>query len=205
MTAAMEKQGACEDAAKEKDPRYKEVNPAQRSANAAQDRGDHAAADKYSEQAPRSTTRWKTWPRKSAQDDCAAKALAKDQRNSEAPAEAQAAAKEKNPDMKSAYSRPQVQVLLGMMRMRGGDVVRPHGRGQTHGGRGGRERRRRAERPRTRRPAWTTMRSKRVSSRQKNWGGSSSSRWRVWRRRHSGERRLQGGDPAPLSRSDSPR
>ena len=50
MMAAMEKQSACEQAAMEKDPRYKEVNKLSDLRNKAQDRGDEAAADKYGEQ-----------------------------------------------------------------------------------------------------------------------------------------------------------
>ena len=50
MMAAMEKQSACEQAAMEKDPRYKEVNQLSDLRNKAQDRGDEAAADKSGEQ-----------------------------------------------------------------------------------------------------------------------------------------------------------
>ena len=50
MMAAMERQAACEQAAQEKDPRFKEAERLSELRNKAQDRGDDAAADKYGEQ-----------------------------------------------------------------------------------------------------------------------------------------------------------
>ena len=50
MMAAMERQAACEQAAQEQDPRFKEAERLSELRNKAQDRGDDAAADKYGEQ-----------------------------------------------------------------------------------------------------------------------------------------------------------
>ncbi len=116
MTAAMEKQGVCEDAAKEKDPRYKEAIRLNDLSNAAQDKGDQATADKYSEQAAALNDALEEMAKKVCTGDCAAKALAKDPRNSEVAEKQQAAAREKNPNRKTQLEA-EAQVLLGTMRI----------------------------------------------------------------------------------------
>jgi hypothetical protein len=116
MTAAMEKQGVCEDAAKERDPRYKEAIRLNDLSNAANDKGDQAAADKYSEQATALNDALEEMAKKVCTGDCAVKALAKDPRNSEVSQKQQAAAKEKDPNKKTQLEA-EAQVLLGMMRI----------------------------------------------------------------------------------------
>jgi len=116
MAAAMEQQGACEDAAKEKDPRYKEAIRLNDLSNAAHDRGDQAAGDKYGEQAAALNDALDEMAKKVCTGDCAAKALAKDPRNSEVAEKQQAAAREKNPTKKTQLEA-EAQVLLGIMRI----------------------------------------------------------------------------------------
>ena len=116
MAAAMEKQGACEDAAKEKDPRYKEAIRLNELSNAAHDRGDQAAGDKYGEQAAALNDALEEMAKKVCTGDCAARALAKDPKNSELTEKQQAAAKEKDPN-KKAQLEAEAQMLLGTMRI----------------------------------------------------------------------------------------
>ena len=117
MTAAMEKQGECEDAAKEKDSRYKEDDRAQQSLHMRlRNKGDQATADKYSEQDGRAQRRaGRDRPRSAPGTASEAKALAKDPREQQKIAEEgnkTASTKEKNPNKKTATRGPNPQVLL---------------------------------------------------------------------------------------------
>ena len=106
MTAAMEKQGACEDAAKEKDPRYKEAIRLNDLSNAANDKGDQATADKYSEQATALNDALEEMAKKVCTGDCSVKALAKDPRSSEVLRRSNAPRKRKRIPTGRRNSRP---------------------------------------------------------------------------------------------------
>lgn len=114
MAAAMEKQGACEDATKEKDPRYKKAIQLNEMSNAAHDKGDQAAGDKYGEQASALNDELDALAKKVCTGDCAAKTMEKDPRNKELLEKQRAAANEKDPN-KKAQLDAEAQVLRGMM------------------------------------------------------------------------------------------
>ena len=115
MMAAMEKQSACEQAAMEKDPRYKEVNRLSDLRNKAQDRGDDATADKLGEQFAALNDLVEAAAKKACTNPaCIAKA--KEESGHQKPlAESRAAlAKEKNPDVK-AVLESQITTFLAMI------------------------------------------------------------------------------------------
>ena len=115
MMAAMEKQSACEQAAMEKDPRYKEVNRLSDLRNKAQDRGDDATADKLGEQFAALNDQVEAAAKKACTDPaCIAKAK-EASAHQKMLAEARAtAAKARTPDEKAAADS-QVTMLLAMI------------------------------------------------------------------------------------------
>lgn len=114
MAAAMEKQGACEDAAREKDPRYKKAIQLNEMSNAAHDKGDQAAGDKYGEQAAALNDELEAMAKKACTGDCSAKTMEKDPRNRELLEKERAAANEKDPN-KKAQLTAEAQMLRGTM------------------------------------------------------------------------------------------
>ena len=115
MMAAMEKQSACEQAAMEKDPRYKEIVRLTDLRNKAQDRGDEAAADKYGEQfAALNDEVEKTAKKACISGACIAKAKEESAHQQNLAEARAAAAKEKNPDLKANYDA-QVAMFLAMI------------------------------------------------------------------------------------------
>ena len=115
MMAAMEKQSACEQAAMEKDPRYKEVNRLSDLRNKAQDRGDEATADKLGEQFAALNDLVEAAAKKACTDPaCIAKAK-EESAHQKMLAEARAAAaKARTPDEKAAADA-QVTMFLAMI------------------------------------------------------------------------------------------
>lgn len=115
MMAAMEKQSACEQAAMEKDPRYKEVNRLSDLRNKAQDRGDDATADKLGEQFAALNDLVEAAAKKACMDPaCIAKAKEQSGHQPLLAETRAAAAKEKNADAR-AMQESQIQAFLAMI------------------------------------------------------------------------------------------
>ncbi len=103
MMDAMEARAACEQAAQQKDPRYKEAERLSDLRNKAQDRGDDAAADKYGEQFAALTDELENMARKACTDpNCLARARAGSAHHTLIAELKAAAAREKDPDRKAA-------------------------------------------------------------------------------------------------------
>jgi hypothetical protein len=115
MMAAMEAQAACEQAAQEKDPRFKEAERLSELRNKAQDRGDDAAADKYGEQFAAVTDALEKMARKACTDpDCLARARAGSAHHKMIAELRAAAARERDPNRKTALEA-QIPGYLGMI------------------------------------------------------------------------------------------
>lgn len=114
MMAAMAKQEACEQAAMEKDPRFKEATRLGELRNKAQDRGDEAAADKYGEQLADLTDKLEQMARAACMDPaCLARARAQSPLN-ETLAEFRAAVAKASGEARAA-AEAQVAAYLGMI------------------------------------------------------------------------------------------
>lgn len=115
MMAAMEKQSACEQAAMEKDPRYKEVNRLSDLRNKAQDRGDDATADKLGEQFAALNDLVEAVAKKACSDPaCIAKAKQESGHQKTLAETREALAKEKNANVR-AMLEPQITMFLAMI------------------------------------------------------------------------------------------
>lgn len=115
MMAAMERQAACEQAAQEKDPRFKQAERLSELRNKAQDRGDEAAADKYGEQFAALTDELEKMAQKACGDsECLARARANSPLQKTIAEFRAAAAREKNPESKATIEA-QIAAYLGML------------------------------------------------------------------------------------------
>lgn len=115
MMEAMERQAACEQAAQEKDPRFKQAERLSELRNKAQDRGDEAAAEKYGEQFAALTDELENMAQKACIDSaCLVNARAKSELNTAIAEFRAAAAREGNPERKAAHEA-QITAYSGMI------------------------------------------------------------------------------------------
>lgn len=115
ILSAMERQAACEQAAQEKDPRYREAERLTELRNRAQDRGDEAAADRYGEQYAALIDELEKMARKAcANPDCVARAKADSEMNALVAELRSSLARERDPARRAALEA-QITGYLGII------------------------------------------------------------------------------------------